>query len=297
MPNQSHITSDFVLKIFRESLATKVTEALTNYAATREYMRERIAAKSRIGQIVGEVQFAATRYLPQDAKAWNLATTEVEMTDFSEGSQATQDLKLFSLESDDIIKVADWKRVGKLDEAKLTRYKNGDQPWLYIEKAKTLAPNADVSFEFRFLVVAFSTSHQPHLHTEEVKLNDAMTIEKRTEYDLQTARIKNYNDMEFYPRNEQHCFAYNSTCAFLRECWRYDDDAKPFRGRLNSPIRSQSMNTTERQCPRLYYYSCAAAEATGDDYHDVGPSGEPAVWGSMFHEGMALVYEEIKNHV
>lgn len=296
--DQSHLNSDYIMELFRESLGAKVKDRLTEYATNRKFMRERVAAKSRIDQIVDEVRFAASRFVPSDARSWDLSRIEIEITDFSDGSQATQDLKLYSLDGALCVNVVDWKRVGKLNDAKIARYKNGDQPWLYTQKAQNADPDHTVQFEFRFLVVAFSSTHTPFLHVEEVAINAAMHAEKSIEYTLQTERIQRYNELGAWPRNEQHCFAYNSTCAFLRDCWRYEEDAEPFSGKLNSPIRSQSMNTTERQCPRLYFFSCAAAEKTGDDYHDIGPSGEPAVWGTMFHEGMAMVYQEIKqNHV
>src|SRR5690606_32772807 len=99
------------------------------------------------------------------------------------------------------------------------------------------------------------------------------------------------NEKGCWPRAPHSCFSYGRDCHFSLRCWgNHRETFVP----LQNPLVSQSMISMIDECPRKYYLTCAASESDVTDYHEIGESGEAALFGTMFHHGMAEIYREAK---
>lgn len=270
----------------------RVLRALETFATNRPKINERIMAKTMIDRILSEVEMAARKCLPADFHAgWELESTEVEIGAYNlaRKEQGTIDI-IHTNPANQMGLIVDWKRVGWLDNKKEIYYSRTPQPWMYLEIAQTAHPGFKFDFEFRFFV-AENSRGPAHMVTRSISFEEGEVEFLRNELEVRKEAMDLYNRLGHWPRDGASCHKWGGICEFARKCW---EKPQPAEMRFGAPIISQSLVSTFNECPRKYFYTVERAESSGEDFHELGESNHAAMFGSMFHEGIAEMYRTAK---
>ena len=248
----------------------------------------RVKCESNAGHIMQRAIDVCQKCCLEDLKAHDACLVEEFMMDGS-GQGSTADLVLLKHQTKEAL-IVDWKFVQRTSKDREWRYKMGPQPVLYTILVKELYPEYDVTFENRFVVDKIENGDTAP-EVVRVKLGDAELERWKYEIALRRSAIKMYNESGHWPRVANACHSFRSACMFQDKCWGQDEaeERKP----LKVLQITQSLISSYDRCPSFYYNILKEAEDKGEDFHSIEAPNHYMLWGTMFHDAIAKLYEQV----